>query len=31
MSRKILLQNRTGGSAFKCGHRREAASHEVSE
>ena len=31
MSRKILLQNLTGSSAFKCGHRREAASHEVSE
>ena len=30
-SRKILLQNLTGSSAFKCGHRREAASHEVSE
>lgn len=30
-SRKILLQNLTGNSAFKCGHRREAASHEVSE
>ena len=31
MSRKILLQNLTGSSAFKCGHRREAASPEVSE
>ena len=31
MSRKILLQNLTGSSAFKCGHRRETASHEVSE
>ena len=31
MSRKILLQNLTGSSAFKCGHRREAGSHEVSE
>lgn len=31
MSRTILLQNLTGSSAFKCGHRREAASHEVSE
>ena len=31
MSRRILLQNLTGSSAFKCGHRREAASHEVSE
>ena len=30
-SRKILLQNLTGSSAFKNGHRREAASHEVSE
>ena len=30
-SRKILLPNLTGSSAFKCGHRREAASHEVSE
>ena len=30
-SRRILLQNLTGSSAFKCGHRREAASHEVSE
>ena len=30
-SRKILLQNLTGSSAFKCGHRRETASHEVSE
>ena len=30
-SRKILLQNLTGSSAFKCGHRKEAASHEVSE
>ena len=31
MSRKILLQNLTGSSAFKCGHRRETASHEVYE
>ena len=30
-SRRILLQNLTGSSAFKCGHRREVASHEVSE
>ena len=30
-SRKILLQNLTGSSAFKCGHRKEAANHEVSE
>ena len=30
-SRKILLQNLTGSSAFKNGHRKEAASHEVSE
>ncbi len=30
-SRKILLQNLTGSSAFKSGHRKEAASHEVSE
>ena len=30
-SRRILLQNLTGSSAFKCGHRKEAASHEVSE
>ena len=30
-SRRILLQNLTGSSAFKNGHRKEAASHEVSE
>ena len=30
-SRRILLQNLTGSSAFKCGHRKEAASHETSE
>ena len=30
-SRKILLQNLTGSSAFKCGHRKEAASREVSK
>ena len=30
-SRKILLQNLTGSSAFKNGHRKEAASREVSE
>ena len=30
-SRKILLQNLTGSSAFKCGHRKEEADHEVSE
>ena len=30
-SRKILLQNLTGSSAFKCGHRKEAASREISE
>ena len=30
-SRKILLQNLTGSSAFKNGHRKEAASCEVSE
>ena len=30
-SRKILLQNLTGSSAFKNGHRKEAASYEVSE
>ena len=30
-SRRILLQNLTGSSAFKCGHRKEAESHEVSE
>ena len=30
-SRRILLQNLTGSSAFKCGHRKETASHEVSE
>ena len=31
MSRKILLQNLTGSSAFKCGHRKEEANREVSE
>ena len=30
-SRKILLQNLTGNSAFKCGHRKEAANCEVPE
>ena len=30
-SRKILLQNLTGSSAFKCGHRKEEANREVSE
>ena len=30
-SRKILLQSLTGSSAFKCGHRKEAANCEVSE
>ena len=30
-SRRILLQNLTGSSAFKCGHRKEEANHEVSE
>ena len=30
-SRKILLQNLTGNSAFKCGHRKEAADREVPE
>ena len=30
-SRRILLQNLTGSSAFKCGHRKEAVSHEDSE
>ena len=30
-SRRILLQNLTGSSAFKCGHRKEAASREVSK
>ena len=30
-SRRILLQKLMGSSAFKCGHRKEAASHEVSE
>ena len=30
-SRRILLQNLTGSSAFKCGHRKEEASHETSE
>ena len=31
MSRRILLQNLTGNSAFKCGHRKKAADREVSE
>ena len=31
MSRRILLQNLTGNSAFKCGHRKEEADREVSE
>ena len=30
-SRRILLQNLTGNSAFKCGHRKEEANREVSE
>ena len=30
-SRKILLQNLTGSSAFKCGHRKEEENREVSE
>ena len=30
-SRRILLQNLTGSSAFKCGRRKEAVSHEDSE
>ena len=30
-SRKILLQNLTGSSAFKNGHRKEAEDHAVSE
>ena len=30
-SRRILLQNLTGNSAFKCGHRKEAADREVPE
>ena len=30
-SRRILLQNLTGSSAFKCGHRKEAENREVSE
>ena len=30
-SRRILLQNLTGSSAFKCGHRKEVANCEVSE
>ena len=30
-SRRILLQNLTGSSAFKSGHRKEATDHEVSE
>ena len=29
-SRKILLQNLSGSSAFKSGHRKEAGGHEVS-
>ncbi|ANR71238.1 virulence protein [Selenomonas sp. oral taxon 126] len=31
MSRKILLQNLTGSSAFKSGHRKGAEDHAVSE
>ena len=31
VSRKILLQNLTGSSAFKSGHRKEAEHHAVSE
>lgn len=31
VSRKILLQNLTGSSAFKSGHRKEAEDHAVSE
>ena len=30
-SRKILLQNLTGSSAFKSGHRKEAEDHAISE
>ena len=30
-SRRIFLQNLTGNSAFKCGHRKEAENREVSE
>ena len=30
-SRKILMQNLTGSSAFKSGHRKEAEHHVVSE
>ena len=30
-SRRILLQDLTGSSAFKCGHRKEEANREVSE
>ena len=30
-SRKILLQNLTGSSAFKSGHRKEAEHHAISE
>ena len=30
-SRRILLQNLTGSSAFKCGHRKEEAKREVSK
>ena len=30
-SRKILMQNLTGSSAFKSGHRKEAEHHAVSE
>ena len=31
VSRKILLQNLTGSSAFKSGHRKEAEDHAISE
>ena len=31
VSRKILMQNFTGSSAFKSGHRKEAEDHAVSE
>ena len=30
-SRRILLQNLTGSSAFKCGHRKEEVNREISE
>lgn len=30
-SRKILMQNLTGSSAFKSGHRKEDEDHAVSE